>query len=60
MKLFIDLFYKMILLISFKKRISKLRSNDYILLYKTKVMSNLDDFISRRMKPILDKLFLIN
>lgn len=40
-----------------KKRIFELKSNDYILLYETKAISNLDDFISRRMKPILDKLF---
>ena len=40
-----------------KNRIIKLKSNDYILLYDTKVIGNLDDYISRKMKPILDELF---
>lgn len=40
-----------------KKRASKLRSNDYILMYDTKVIGNLDDYISRKMKPVLDGLF---
>lgn len=39
-----------------KNRINNLRSNDYLLLDGTSI-SNLDDLISRRMKPILDELF---
>lgn len=33
-----------------------MKSNDYILLENTKI-SNLDDLISRKLRPILNKLF---
>jgi integrase len=40
-----------------KKRIKNLRSNDFVLMYGTEKISNLDDYISRRLRPILDELF---
>lgn len=39
-----------------KPRLSRLKSNDYILLEGTNI-NNLDDLISRKLRPILNKLF---